>query len=316
MIVELERTTTSQISKTLLRIRDEGGVIALGRVLSLIIHTQLGEEEDAIEAANHASREHPMRVLVVSRNSDAARALEEPRLDAEVRVGGDAGASEVVVLKCYGEVGSHLVGVVQGLLLPDAPVVAWWPRFMPDRPHASQIGSIAQRRITDASLQPEPIRTLRELADGYAPGDTDLAWTRTTNWRSQLAAVLDQPPASPITEASVTGDLQSPSVHLLGAWLRQQLGVPVAVRAATGTSPTGASGICAVSILRDSGEIVLQRVEEELATLTQPGQPSREVALSRRGLRDQLSEELRSLDPDDMYHRVLTSLAEYQRNAQ
>lgn len=316
MIVELENTTTSQISKTLLRIRDEGGVIALGRVLTLIIHTQLGEEEDAIEAANHASREHPMRVLVVSRNTDAERATEPARLDAEVRVGGDAGASEVIVLKCFGEVGNHLVGIVQGLLLPDAPVVAWWPRFMPDRPSTSQIGSIAQRRITDAAGQPQPLRTLRDLADGYAAGDTDLTWTRITNWRSQLAAVLDQPPWSPITAAMVTGDLASPSVHLLGAWLREQLGVPVAVRQSGADQATGASGVCSVSLTRESGDVTLGRIADEVAILTQPGQPQREVALSRRGLRDQLAEELRSLDPDDMYHRVLTSLAEYQRNAQ
>ena len=52
MIIDLPDTTTSQISKTLVKIREEGGAVALGRVLTLIISTKLGEEEEAIEAAN------------------------------------------------------------------------------------------------------------------------------------------------------------------------------------------------------------------------------------------------------------------------
>ncbi len=43
MIVELPDTTTSQVSKTLVKIREEGGVVALGRVLTLVIVTSLGE---------------------------------------------------------------------------------------------------------------------------------------------------------------------------------------------------------------------------------------------------------------------------------
>src|SRR3954463_6438681 len=91
VIVDLPNTTTSAISKALVKIREEGGAVALGRVLTLIISTRLGEEEEAIEAANDASREHPMRVLVVSTSGDA-NDHSEARLDAQIRVGGDAGA--------------------------------------------------------------------------------------------------------------------------------------------------------------------------------------------------------------------------------
>ena len=66
MIVDLPDTTTSQVSKTLVKIREDGGVVALGRVLTLVIATTPDAEEEAIEAANDASREHPMRVIVVS----------------------------------------------------------------------------------------------------------------------------------------------------------------------------------------------------------------------------------------------------------
>ena len=70
MIVDLPATTVSNISKALVKIREEGGAVALGRVLTLIIATHLGQEEEAIEAANDASREHPMRVIVVSTDDD------------------------------------------------------------------------------------------------------------------------------------------------------------------------------------------------------------------------------------------------------
>ncbi len=41
MIVDLPKTTTSQISKALVKVREEGGAVALGRVLTLVIATRL-----------------------------------------------------------------------------------------------------------------------------------------------------------------------------------------------------------------------------------------------------------------------------------
>src|ERR1700710_2144989 len=101
MIVDLPATTTSKVSKALVKIREEGGAVALGRVLTLVIATHLGQEEEAIEAANDASREHPMRVIVVSTEEEISNTVDS-RVDAQIRVGGDAGASEVIVLRAYG----------------------------------------------------------------------------------------------------------------------------------------------------------------------------------------------------------------------
>jgi glucose-6-phosphate dehydrogenase assembly protein OpcA len=190
MIVDLPNTTTSQISKTLVKVREEGGAVALGRVLTLIISTAIGDEEEAIEAANDASREHPMRVLVVSTGRDVA-SVDAARVDAQIRVGGDAGASEVVVVRAYGDAADDTESLIMGLLLPDAPVVAWWPGHAPESVSRSAIGRIAQRRITDAAASPDPLTAVTALAGTYEPGDTDFAWTRLTLWRAQLAAVLE-----------------------------------------------------------------------------------------------------------------------------
>ncbi|MFD1713546.1 glucose-6-phosphate dehydrogenase assembly protein OpcA [Amnibacterium flavum] len=302
MIVDLPNTTTAGISKTLVKIREEGGAVALGRVLTLVIDTEFGHEEEAIEAANDASREHPMRVIVVAHSADISDDV-PARLDAQIRVGGDAGASEVIVLRAVGAAASDEESLVTGLLLPDAPVVAWWPGAAPQVASQASVGAIAQRRITDASSQPDPLAYLRHLAATYAPGDTDFAWTRLTLWRAQLAAVLDQPPFEPVIGVEVHGAADSPSTALLAAWLGLQLEVPVAHEVSD--RATGSSGIHAVRLIRRSGIIELDRPEGNVATLVQPGQPTHDISLPRRSLRDCLAEELRRLDPDDLYGTVI-----------
>jgi glucose-6-phosphate dehydrogenase assembly protein OpcA len=301
VIVDLPASTISRVQKALVTIREEGGVVALGRVLTLIISTSHGEEEEAIEAANDASREHPMRVIVVSTAPGGDD--EEARLDAQIRVGGDAGASEVILLRAYGDTASDEEGLVTGLLLPDAPVVVWWPGTAPDVVAESPLGRIAQRRITDAASQPNPRQTIVDLAETYQPGDTDFAWTRLTLWRTQLAAVLDQPPYEPVTEVRVDGAPDSPSTLLLAAWLKLQLQVPVLNELTT--RGTGSSGIHGVRLVRPSGAIVLERAVVDVATLTQPDQPTHDLSLPRRSLRDCLAEELRRLDPDDLFGDVV-----------
>ena len=42
MIVDLPSTTTSKVSKKIQSLREQGGVIALGRVLTLVVITKSG----------------------------------------------------------------------------------------------------------------------------------------------------------------------------------------------------------------------------------------------------------------------------------
>lgn len=301
MIKDLPNTTTSKVSKELVRIREEGGAVALGRVLTLLIETDAKGLEDAILAANEASRAHPCRIIVLA-NDD--KATKKPKLDAEIRVGGDAGASEVIVLRAYGEAASDPESLVTGLLLPDAPVVAWWPGIAPEKPSASAIGRIAQRRITDAAAQKDPHGWLSNLAKNYAPGDSDFAWTRLTLWRAQLAAILDQPPYDTVTSVVVTGAVNSPSTDLLAAWLELKLKVEVKlVRTVRGEAVAGING---VKLVRKSGDIEIIRNIPDVATLIQPAQPIRDISLPRRSPRDCLIEDLRRLDSDDAFGKLIT----------
>ena len=187
MIVDLPDTTTGAVAKKIVDLRDAGGAVALGRVMTLLIVTDDGPAEEAIRAANDASREHPCRVIAIVRGNKRGA----NRLDAQIRVGGDAGASEVIVLRLYGPLAEHGESVVVPFLLPDAPIVAWWPGVSPEVPSQDAIGRMAQRRITDASQNKSPIKALQQRAAKHQPGDTDLAWSRVTLWRGLLAAALD-----------------------------------------------------------------------------------------------------------------------------
>ncbi|AXJ11062.1 glucose-6-phosphate dehydrogenase assembly protein OpcA [Arthrobacter sp. PM3] len=297
MIVDLPDTTTSKISKKIMALREQGGVIALGRVLTLVVVTRSGLEEEAIEAANEASREHPCRIIVLA----DAGAEAPTRLDAQIRVGGDAGASEVILLRGYGELAEESESLVAALLLPDAPIVAWWPHGAPRNACQTSIGAIAHRRITDSANEADPVAALENIRRTYKAGDTDLAWTRLTNWRIQLAAVLDQVDDSPVTAVAVEGASDSPSTLLLAAWLTLALDVPVTIVA----DPAG-TGIRRVRLTRTGGDIQLFRPGLTIAELTQPGQPAQRISLPRRSLKDCLAEELRRLDPDEVFGEVIT----------
>ena len=300
MIVNLPNTTVSKISKSLVSIREEGGAVALGRVLTLIIETDASNAEAAISAANAASREHPSRIIVLVDSSDS----QEARLDAEIRVGGDAGASEVIVLKPFGAAASFPQSLVTGLLLPDAPVVAWWPNKAPSVVGDSPIGRIATRRITDALCQPSPVKFLQQLASSYQSGDSDFSWTRLTLWRAQLAALLDQPPFEAIESVEVVGDMDNPSVVLLAAWLRLQLNCPT--KTVHREESEGVKGVYLVRLVRKDSEIEILRDKSNVAELSQTNHPTKELSLPVRSLRDCLAEDLRRLDADLAFEKVIT----------
>jgi glucose-6-phosphate dehydrogenase assembly protein OpcA len=297
VIIDMPSTTAYKIAKRMVDLRESHGAIALGRVLTLVLVVDEATAEPAIESANYASHEAPCRILVVAQETLRGTG----RLDAEIRVGGDAGASEVIVLRTFGDLSRHSESVVLPLLLPDAPVVAWWPGAAPAVPADDPVGQLANRRITDAASAKRPATVLAVRAETYHPGDTDLAWSRITGWRALLTAALDQPPFEKVIAARVTGAPDSPSADLLAGWLALALRVPV-----TRAKASGVDGIVSARLDRRSGPLELSRPGDDNATLSAPGRTERRIALPKRLDRDCLAEELRRLDPDEVYHSVLT----------
>ncbi len=294
---ELTDTTTSEVRTELLRASQQLGGLATGVVLNLIIMTDESGQHDAVRAATQAGREHPCRVLgVIARDGRSSS-----RLDAEITVG-ESAAGQMVVLRIYGELSRHADSVVTPLLVPDTPVVTWWPDTAPSAPAIDPLGQLAQRRITDAAASTAPHDALQGLAADYRPGDTDLSWTRTTPWRSLLAATFDRP-FGVISAAAVSAEADNPSAELMAAWLSGRLGVPVHCDVSTGPGITG------VAFSGSDGEISISRPDGRNATLTRPGEPDRFVALHRRETSELLAEELRRLDPDEVYGEALAVLA-------
>jgi glucose-6-phosphate dehydrogenase assembly protein OpcA len=117
-----------------------------------------------------------------------------------------------------------------------------------------------------------------------------------------LAAALDQP-VGDVTAAEVHVEAHNPSGVLLAGWLRQRLGVETTI------VHSSEPGISTVVLTTTDGEVRLARPDGRVGELTVPGMPPAVVALPRRSLAELLSEELRRLDPDEVYLEALQGVA-------
>jgi glucose-6-phosphate dehydrogenase assembly protein OpcA len=296
-MIELVDTNAAGIAAEFVASRLRAGSPAMSMVMTLVIVVHEDAAEDAMRVARQASHEHPARVLGVI--LDDARGT--PQVNAQVGTG--AGwTGETALIRLSGEVVKHADSVVLPLLLPDSPVAIWWPSDPPANPAEDPLGRLAQRRITDAAAATRgKSRAIHAQCSSYAPGNTDLAWTRITPWRALLAAALDQQRLK-VTGGSVTAERISPSAELLVAWLSDRLKVRFDRKNSQGP------GITEVRLDTKEGPVVISRRDGRLATFTSPGRPDRPVALKRRQLPELLAEELRRLDEDDVYARTARRL--------
>ena len=290
-------TTGTDIVKALQAERRAAGALASGLALSLVVVVDEKRVAEAETAATTAAAAHPCRVLIVVRRSLEA----ENRLDAEVQVGGRLGPTEAVVMRMYGRLALHAESVVLPLLAPDAPVVTWWHGAPPDEIATDALGVLADRRVTDCAQAGDPTTALRRRAEDFAPGDTDLAWTRTTPWRSLLASALDAVDAHP-QSASVACEESNPSGALLSGWLGARLDVASEVTVDGGPGITAAEVGCG-----EEYSVRLSRPDGRLATLSRGEETERQLPLPRRELGDLLAEELRRMDPDYVYAEALAA---------
>lgn len=300
-MINLQNTSANAVAAAISDERRQMGSPTVGMVLTLLVLTDELNQSDALQAASQAAREHPMRIIGLIERPGRGAA----QLNAQIQVGGDDGPGELIACRLHGELSKHAGSVAIPLLLPDTPVVAWWPADAPDSTANDPIGKHAARRITDTAETANYIEMLATRLAQYQPGDTDLAWTRTTPWRTILAAAFDQPVGK---AQSVTVHVQSrnPSGLLLAGWLQQRLNVPTNVVHSKGP------GITNVTIATDLGEVSLSRPDGRTATLKVPGAPDSKVALTRRNLAELMSEELRRLDPDEIYLQALKGIPEVQ----
>lgn len=296
MIIKLTDTSARDIAGELIKARRTVGS-ASGLVLTLLIVTNDFHFDEVLEAAKASATAHPSRVIVVTYVE-----ADEPRLDAKIEVG-EGLPGDLVTLRLHGELKHHGDSICLPLLLPDSPTIVWWPNHAPDNLAQDPIGSLGDRRITDAAGEADPQEALIRRARNHADGDTDLTWTRLTRWRALLAAALDQSQAT-VTGATVKSAPDNAPATLLAAWLSGRLGIQVERIDGEGV------GVNEVILETENGPITVRRVHEGTALYQVPGQPQRTVALRRRPLTDLLTEELQRMDADDIFEAAAQRVAD------
>ena len=209
-------------------------------------------------------------------------------------------------MRMYGRLALHAESVVMPLLVPDVPVVTWWHGEPPEEIATDFLGVVADRRITDSAQAADPIAALRQRAADYAPGDTDLAWTRITPWRTLVAGALRHRRARRSTAATVVAPPTDPTAALMRGWLAARLGH----RARAGSAPTSSPGCGRCELRCANGDEMTLTRDDSIAML--PPYRARRTGmlpLVRRPLGDELAEELRRLDPDQVYAEALGAVA-------
>jgi len=180
--------------------------------------------------------------------------------------------------------------------------VTWWHGEPPEKIAYDPLGVFADRRITDVLRLSDPNAALQQRAMDFAPGDTDLAWTRLTPWRAALASAFDGTSRHRPTNAVVHGGCNEPSARLMSGWLKSRLSIEVAV---DGTDDEPISG---VDIDFDNGKTTTATVEGSNLVLRREGQQDAYMPFGERPLGELLAEELRRLDHDAIYADALSTV--------
>jgi glucose-6-phosphate dehydrogenase assembly protein OpcA len=215
---EIEREVTS------LRVAP-GSDLPMQRT-SVMTHTAWVPPE-WVEAAEDVlaglAERHPSRTIVLVPQPDA-----EDGLDADVEVEpfqaseGRQICAETIRIRLKGSRVHAAASVVQPLFLPDLPTFLRWrgrPDF--DSDEFQSLVKVVDRLIIDTTEWPD-------LPSDYAPLVTvfgrvmvsDIAWARTSRWRSQLASLW--PAIADVQKIRVTGT--AAQAQLLAGWLRSRLG--------------------------------------------------------------------------------------------
>ena len=178
--------------------------------------------EEWVEAAEdvlRGSRGHPSRTIFVlfpgrggeglareASESDALRRRGRPELlhghDSDPATGTSA---------------EHPTSVVEPLLVPDLPVFLRWRGASVRRGRLEELTGVADRLIVDSTEWPGLPGPIARMVDSFERiAVSDIAWARTSRWRSMLASLW--PAIGTVERIKVTGT--EAQAHLLAGWLR------------------------------------------------------------------------------------------------
>jgi glucose-6-phosphate dehydrogenase assembly protein OpcA len=219
---------------------DQRGAVTRACTLNLVVVTHGdGSSQAVTDVIDQLTGTHPNRAIVVSL-LEGEPAEGEPPIDAWAQAhcqipapGRPQVCCEQITIVARGAAMSRVPGTILPLLVPDLPVVVWYPHGEPFRDQLFlRLAELADRVVIDSETFADPAGGLMRLAElaGGTPLVGDIAWDRLTVWRELVAQCFDSPALTTQLghvervrlvcgpEAS-----QLPTL-LLGGWLAARLG--------------------------------------------------------------------------------------------
>ena len=267
-MIALWDTTGNEVVKALAAERRSAGGVASGLALTLIVVVDEKRVREAEAAATIAAAAHPCRLLIVVR---AGRRRGTAESGSTPRSSSAAGSARARPSSCACTAGSRCT-----------PSRWSMPLLAPGRAG----GDLVARRAAGADRQrlrwawsptagsptsprpPTRSAALRQRADDYAPGDTDLAWTRITPWRTLVAGAFDtdRRRRSPAPRSSAPPT--DPTAALMSGWLAARLGISPPRR------PSRSRGMRAVELRLRQRRAELASHREDGTAAVQPHRPA------------------------------------------
>jgi glucose-6-phosphate dehydrogenase assembly protein OpcA len=181
--------------------------------------------EAARAALEGMAERHPSRTILLFPEPRA----QDNRIDARAEVerwevpDTDRGlVTEVVELTLRGSRAQAPASIVEPLLISDLPVFLRWRGEPPwGAPELEQLVDVTDRLIVDSTEWDDVPGSYRRLAELFSRcAASDIAWARTSRWRSHLATMW--PGIAEVQTVRVRGT--AAQAWLLCGWLRSRLG--------------------------------------------------------------------------------------------
>jgi len=215
--------TVSAIERTLadLRLGDEGS-----RLRTNVMTHIAWVPEEWVEAAEDVlaglAERHPSRTIVLFPQSGGQGLEGKVESDSFLMNEGLTVCTDTIRIRLHGTSAEHPTSVVEPLLVSDLPVFLRWRGMPPFGGSAfEELTGVADRLIVDSTEWPglpKPYARMVEIFGRVAV--SDIAWARTSRWRSMLASLW--PAIAKVERIKVTGT--EAQAQLLAGWLRSRLG--------------------------------------------------------------------------------------------
>ncbi|HEY1564357.1 MAG TPA: glucose-6-phosphate dehydrogenase assembly protein OpcA [Gaiellaceae bacterium] len=222
-----EDVCLADVDGALARLRAQAAAETASMRTSVMTHiawVPAGWVEQARAALEGMAERHPSRTILLFPEPHA----DDNRIDARAEVerwevpDTDRGlVTEVVELTLRGSRAKAPASIAEPLLISDLPVFLRWRGEPPwDAPELEQLVGVTDRLIVDSTEWDDVPGSYPRLAELFPRcAASDIAWARTSRWRSHLATLW--PSIAEVRTIRVRGT--APQAWLLCGWLRSRL---------------------------------------------------------------------------------------------